>query len=689
PPGWLVDDVSLTFDLQPTRTRVRSRIAFRANPDRVDGAPRPPFRLDGRRLTLIAAAIDGVALAESALSIDEEGLTVAPEAIPGDRFTWTCETEIDPKANTALEGLYMSRDMFCTQCEAQGFRKITFYPDRPDVMAVFSVRIEADQDAYPVLLSNGNPTDRGALPEDRHFAEWRDPHPKPSYLFALVAGDLVASNDSFTTRSGRRVDLALFTRRGDETKTAFALDALKRSMRWDEAVYGLEYDLDLFMIVAVDDFNMGAMENKGLNIFNSKYILASPDTATDRDYELIESVVAHEYFHNWTGNRITCRDWFQLCLKEGLTVFRDQQFTEDARSEAVERIESVQMLRARQFREDAGPLAHPVRPESYVEINNFYTATVYEKGAEVVRMLRAVAGPDGYRRALDLYFERHDGQACTVEDFARCFEDACGLDLEQFRLWWSQAGTPRVRAEGAYDPEARRYALTLSQETKPTPNQPEKAALLIPFAVGLLTDDGAEIATPAPEGARPGPGPTHLLMLDAAEKTFVFEAVPSPPVLSLNRGFSAPVVVERKASEAERAFLLSCDTDPFARWEAGRSLAIDAVAGVAADLEAGRAPREVTTQIDALGATQRDAELEPAFRALALKLPSDDELAAEVAGRPRPDGAPGWAHPHPRGVERVRIRPARRAVGARPAGHLGRQLVIARQLERERAVGRL
>src|SRR6056297_3586370 len=443
-----VEQVELTFRLAAKATRVLSRIRFRPNPD----APRGVFRLDGEGLTLIRAAIDG---AEITPEITSDALVAD---VPDAPFLWEAEVEIDPEANTALEGLYISNGMFSTQCEAEGFRRITYYPDRPDVMAPFRVRIESD---LPVLLSNGNETGRG-----EGWAEWDDQWPKPSYLFALVAGDLVAHRDSFTTMSGRAVDLAIWVRPGDEGRCDYAMDALKRSMSWDEEAYGREYDLDVFNIVAVDDFNMGAMENKGLNVFNSKFVLASPETATDRDYENIEGIVAHEYFHNWTGNRITCRDWFQLCLKEGLTVFRDQQFTGDMRSHAVKRIEDVAMLRARQFREDAGPLAHPVRPESFVEINNFYTATVYEKGAEVIGMLKRLVGEEGYARALALYFARHDGDAATIEDWLAVFEEACGRDLSQFGLWYAQAGTPRVTATESF--ENGTFTLTLSQHTPPT-----------------------------------------------------------------------------------------------------------------------------------------------------------------------------------------------------------------------------
>ena len=613
PPPWLVESVRLEVDLHPSATQVRTTLTLRRNPD--GPAERPDLHLDGRDLALVAAEIDGQRVPSQALTTDGEGLTVAADALPVDSFTLGTVTEIDPSSNTALEGLYVSRGMFCTQCEAEGFRKITYYPDRPDVMAPFSVRIEADRENCPVLLSNGNPGETGDLGNGRHFAEWDDPFPKPAYLFALVAGDLVAHRDRFTTMSGREVDLALWVRPGDEGKCAYAMDSLKRAMRWDETAYGREYDLDLFQIVAVDDFNMGAMENKGLNIFNAKYVLASPDTATDADYERIESIVAHEYFHNWTGNRITCRDWFQLCLKEGLTVFRDQQFSAHERSAAVQRIADVEALRARQFPEDQGPLAHPVRPEEYVEINNFYTATVYEKGAEVIGMLHRLAGPEGYRRALDLYFERHDGEACTIEQFRKCFEDALGRDLSQFARWWSQAGTPRVSVRQERDGDD--LVMTLSQTTPPTAGQAEKQPLVIPLAVGVLGPDGAERA------------PTALYLLDTDSQSWRIRGAArgeGAPVLSLNRGFSAPVILDDGQSTAERALLLAHDTDPFARWEAGRRYSVEVAL---AAIRRGAAVPEAWTE--ALGRVLTDDTLEPAFRARVLAMPSETELAGEVA----------------------------------------------------------
>ncbi|WP_372886652.1 aminopeptidase N, partial [Shimia sp.] len=508
PFGWTIEHVHLTFRLHPTATRVMSRIAFRPDP----AAPAQRFFLHGEDLTPIAAAIDGAPVTPRMVA---GGIEVD---VPDGPFTWEAEVEINPEANTALEGLYMSGGIYCTQCEAEGFRKITWYPDRPDVMAPFDVRIEGDKQ---ILLSNGNPGDSGA-----GFAEWSDPWKKPAYLFALVAGDLVNHPDSFTTRSGREVALNIWVRPGDETKCAFGMEALKKSMAWDEKVYGREYDLDIFNIVAVDDFNMGAMENKGLNIFNSSCVLASPETATDANFERIEAIIAHEYFHNWTGNRITCRDWFQLCLKEGLTVYRDQQFTADMRSAPVARISNVLALRGRQFPEDQGPLSHPVRPDSFQEINNFYTATVYEKGAEVIGMLHRLVGPEDYARALDLYFARHDGDAATIEDWLKVFEDATGRDLAQFKGWYTQSGTPRLSVREDYDGDT--FTLHLAQSTAPTPDQQEKHPQVIPVAVGLLNPNGDEVMA------------TRTLEMTEAEQSFAFPGHATRPVPSILRGFSAP-----------------------------------------------------------------------------------------------------------------------------------------------------
>ena len=464
-PEFRITKVHLDFALEPEATRVRSRLEIERR------AGNGPLVLAGECQKLLSVALDGRALTPGDYLSDDKSFTLPN---PPDRLTLEIESEINPAANTALEGLFLSSGMFCTQCEPEGFRRITYFLDRPDNLSVFTVRIEADKEQYPVLLSNGNRIERGDLPGHRHFAVWHDPFPKPSYLFALVAGDLGSIHDSFTTMSGRKVALDIYVEHGNEPRAHYAMDALKRAMKWDEEAYGREYDLDIFMIVAVSAFNMGAMENKGLNIFNDKVLLATPETATDDDYARIESVVAHEYFHNWTGDRITCRDWFQLSLKEGLTVFRDQSFSGDMRSHGVQRIQDVRALRARQFIEDAGPLAHPVQPQSYIEINNFYTATIYDKGSQVIGMLKTLVGDDGYRKATDLYFERHDGQAATVEDWVKCFEDTSGRDLSQFRLWYRQAGTPVVEARGAYDAEAQTYTLELTQSLAPTPGQPEK-----------------------------------------------------------------------------------------------------------------------------------------------------------------------------------------------------------------------
>ncbi|MCT8159713.1 aminopeptidase N [Pseudoruegeria sp. SHC-113] len=603
PFGYRVEDVHLTFRLAPEATRVVSKIRFSPNPE----ATERRFFLHGEDLKLIGAKIDGAPITPRLV---EGGLEAD---VPDAPFLWEAEVEIAPAKNTALEGLYMSGGMYCTQCEAEGFRKITFYPDRPDVMATFTVRIEGEM---PVLLSNGNPLGAG-----EGWAEWHDPWPKPAYLFALVAGELVNHPDRFTTMEGRDVELNIWVRPGDEDKCAFGMDALKRSMRWDEQVYGRAYDLDIFNIVAVDDFNMGAMENKGLNIFNSSCVLASPETSTDANFERIEAIIAHEYFHNWTGNRITCRDWFQLCLKEGLTVFRDQQFTGDERSHAVARIDNVLALRGRQFREDNGPLAHPVRPESFVEINNFYTATVYEKGAEIIGMLKTLVGDEAYRKALDLYFERHDGDAATIEDWLKVFEDVTGRDLAQFKRWYSQAGTPRLKVEEAY--EAGTYTLTFTQETPPTPGQPEKDARVIPILAGLLNDNGDEIV------------PTRLLEMTDTTQSFTFEGLSGKPVPSLLRNFSAPVILQRDSTNAERAFLLAHDTDPFNKWEAGRALAKDVLVRMITE----DAPAD-PAYLDALQAVARDDSLDPAFRALALRQPGEEDLAQTLydAGR-TPDPA--------------------------------------------------
>ena len=589
PPAYLIDTVHLTFQLAPNATRVVSRIAFRPNPD----AKSRDFFLHGEELKLISAHIDGAAISPD---VTERGLTCD---VPDRPFVFEAEVEIAPAANTALEGLYMSNGMYCTQCEAEGFRKITYYPDRPDVMAVFTVKIESD---LPVLLSNGNPVAAG---------EWHDPWPKPAYLFALVAGDLIAHPDTFTTISGKDVELNIYVRRGDEDKCAFGMEALKKSMQWDEEVYGREYDLDIFNIVAVDDFNMGAMENKGLNIFNSSCVLASAETASDANFERIEAIIAHEYFHNWTGNRITCRDWFQLCLKEGLTVFRDAQFTGDMRGHAVKRIDDALTMRANQYPEDRGPLAHPVRPASFVEINNFYTATVYEKGAEVIGMLKRLVGDDAYYAACNLYFDRHDGEAATIEDWIAVFEDTTGRDLTQFARWYAQAGTPHLHV--TEDHAGDTYRLTLRQDLPATPDGSPKEPQLIPVSMGLLAQDGCEVLE------------TQMLELTEIKQVFTFNGITQKPILSVLRDYSAPVIVHHAQSAADRAVLLAHDTDPFNRWDAGRMLARDVLVDMTLS---GSSPD--TAFLDGLAAVLRDDTLDPAFRALALSIPSEDETAQAI-----------------------------------------------------------
>ncbi|HEV2531060.1 aminopeptidase N [Phenylobacterium sp.] len=611
PPAFLIDEVSLAFDLAPNSTRVTATLNVRRN-----GASSEPLKLNGERLKLISVAIDGRTLNEAERSVDPEFLTVAD--VP-DAFVLTTEVEIDPENNKALEGLYMSGGRFCTQCEAEGFRKITYWPDRPDVLSRFTVRIEADA-KFQHLLSNGNLIEAGELPGGRHFAVWNDPFPKPCYLFALVAGELDVLEDKLVTMSGRTVDLRIFVDTGMAPRAAYAMDALKRSMKWDEAAFGREYDLDLFMIVAVRDFNFGAMENKGLNIFNSSLLLADAATATDMDYERIESVVAHEYFHNWTGDRITCRDWFQLCLKEGLTVFRDQSFSADMRGHAVQRIKDVKALRARQFAEDQGPLAHPVRPSSYLKIDNFYTATIYEKGAEVIRMLKTLIGPEAFRAGMDLYFERWDGHATTVEEFIKCFAEASGRDLTAFFTWYEQAGTPRVQLASRYNAAKRTLDLELTQETPPTPGQPVKTSAPVPVRLGLLDHDGRTLAF-----ERDGEAVDEtVIVLDAARAKVRLEGVDRPPVVSALRGFSAPVVLTSDAEPKDRYILLAGDPDLFNRWEAGQELARELILR-----RAKGHPDDVGEErfAEAMGRSLADQAADPAFKALMLALPSEPDLA--------------------------------------------------------------
>jgi aminopeptidase N len=615
PPAFLVDEVHLTFDLKPDATRVKARLSVRRNGEHTD-----PLTFNGERLKPISVAIDGRVLSEDERTIDGEFLV-----IPGapDAFILETEVEIDPEANKALDGLYMSAGRFCTQCEAEGFRKITFWPDRPDVLSRFTVRIEADK-AYPRLLSNGNLLENGDLPGGRHYAVWNDPFPKPCYLFALVAGELDVLEDSLVTMSGRAVDLRIYVDPGMAPRAAYAMDALKRSMKWDEATFGREYDLDLFMIVAVRDFNFGAMENKGLNIFNSSLLLADPATATDMDFERIESVVAHEYFHNWTGDRITCRDWFQLCLKEGLTVFRDQSFSADQRGHAVQRIKDVKALRARQFAEDQGPLAHPVRPSSYLKIDNFYTATIYEKGAEVIRMLKTLIGPDAFRAGMDLYFDRWDGHATTVEEFIRCFAEVSNKDLTAFFAWYEQAGTPNVTVKSTYDEARRELELEFVQETAPTPGQPVKGALPIPVTVGLLDAEGRTQAF-----VRDGQAVDEtVIVLDGARTRVTLTGVDERPVVSALRGFSAPVKLSSDAEARDRYILLAGDPDLFNRWEAGQELARALILGRATG-QADEVGEE--RYAEAVGRALADQAADPAFKALLLNLPSEPDLALAMA----------------------------------------------------------
>ncbi|MGE0223477.1 MAG: aminopeptidase N [Acetobacteraceae bacterium] len=622
PPAFLVDTVDLSFDLDEAATRVGSRLALRRNPDAPADAP---LVLNGEALTLLRIARDGVALTEADYRIAHGIMTV-----PGlpDACVLEVDTQIAPKDNTELSGLYVSGGSFFTQCEAEGFRRITWFPDRPDVMSRYTVTITAPKSVCPVMLSNGNPGPVQDLGDGRHRVTWTDPHPKPCYLFALVAGDLVCVKDSFTTKSGRHVDLGIYVRRGDEDRCAHAMDSLKASMKWDEDVFGLEYDLDVFNIAAVSDFNMGAMENKGLNVFNTKYVLAKPDTATDFDYEGIERVIAHEYFHNWTGNRVTCRDWFQLSLKEGLTVYRDQEFSGDQRSRAVKRIGDVRGLRASQFREDAGPLAHPVQPAAYQAIDNFYTATVYNKGAEVIRMMCTIIGRDAFRRGMDLYFERHDNQAVTIDDFVQAMQDASGVDLQDFKRWYHQAGTPEIAVSDSYDAASKRYTLTVSQRTPPTPGQPEKQPLVVPLAMGLLDDNGQEVATRLEGEAAPVAG-TRVLLADAAEKSFTFVDVASRPVPSLLRDFSAPVKLSGMSRERLQ-FLAEHDTDPFVRWESGQQYATQVLLDMIGAIRGGETPALDRGLIEAMRAALVQGG-DPAFTAEALVLPGEAFLADQMA----------------------------------------------------------
>jgi aminopeptidase N len=628
PPDWLVETVELDVRLHPIQVPVRAKL--RLNPNAAGGAP-TPLQLDADGLTLIALKLDGQPLAADRYVATPNGLTISQP--PQGPFTLEIETLVDPTANTQLSGLYRSNGTYCTQCEPEGFRRITYFPDRPDVMSIYTTRIEADKAEAPVLLANGNLAESGDLPGGRHFAVWHDPWPKPAYLFAMVGGRLGHIEDMFTTASGRKVALRIYVEPGKEDRARHAMDSLKLAMRWDEERFGREYDLDVFMIVAVSDFNMGAMENKGLNVFNDKFVLASPATATDDDFLRIEAIIAHEYFHNWTGNRITCRDWFQLCLKEGLTVFRDQEFTADRGSRVVTRIGDVRGLRAHQFVEDAGPLAHPVRPDLYREINNFYTTTVYEKGAELVRMIQTLLGPQLFRKGMDLYFERHDGEAATVEQFVQCFADASGRDFSRFLRWYSQAGTPEVMASGHYDAHAKTYRLDLAQSTAPTPGQPAKVPMVIPLVTGLLARDGRELPLRV-AGKHVERG---LLVLEQEAQSFVFEDIPERPVLSINRGFSAPIKLAANLGPEDQRVIAARDSDPFNRWQAVQTLATTLLVGNVARLRAGRDPEADEGLLDALAAILDDRKLEPAFIAEALIPPSEADIAREIGRDVDPD----------------------------------------------------
>ncbi|WFM72342.1 aminopeptidase N [Halomonas sp. CKK8] len=621
PPAYRVTRTELTFDLDPDATRVKARLHLARHPEREAGAP---LALDGEQLALKAIAIDGQPLEQDEYEVGEAGLVV--HRVP-ETFLLDTEVEIAPDGNTALSGLYRSSGMFCTQCEAEGFRRITFYPDRPDVMATFSTTVIGDAEREPVLLANGNPVERGELPGGRHFVTWEDPHPKPSYLFALVAGDLRKVEDGFTTMSGRDVTLQIWVEEENLDKTDHAMASLKRAMRWDEETYGREYDLDLFMIVAVNDFNMGAMENKGLNIFNSAAVLTHPHTATDAAFQRVEGIVAHEYFHNWSGNRVTCRDWFQLSLKEGFTVFRDQCFSADTNSAPVKRIEDVSFFRTAQFAEDAGPTAHPVRPDHYIEIGNFYTLTIYEKGAEIVRMLSNLVGKEAFRRGSDLYFERFDGQAVTIEDFVGCMAEASGQDLTQFMLWYSQAGTPEIDAHGEYDYANAEYRLILRQRTPATPGQPDKQALHIPVRLGLVgTKSGRDLPLTL-EGETLGTD--TVVHLREEEQEFLFTDVSEAPVPSLLRGFSAPVKLYFPYGREDLAFLQAHDSDGFNRWDAGQRLALlaldDLIAAHRNGVEKVMDPR-VTEAFRVLLAAESD---DKAVLAQMLTLPSEAYIAEQ------------------------------------------------------------
>ncbi len=621
-PDYLINSVHLHFDLEEKFTKVKSRLTLKRN-----GEHQRPLQLLGQEMELCCISLNGQTLESNQYHIDNKQLIIAqlPEV-----FTLEIETCIEPQKNTSLEGLYKSNGMYCTQCEAEGFRKITYFLDRPDVMAIYTTTITADKNLYPVLLSNGNKTDHGELENGRHWATWNDPFPKPSYLFAMVAGDLVKIEDQFTTGSGRVIDLHIFVEPHDADKCDHAMQSLKNSMAWDEETFGLEYDLDIYMIVAVGHFNMGAMENKGLNIFNTKCILAKPETATDNDYERIEAVIAHEYFHNWTGNRVTCRDWFQLSLKEGLTVFRDQQFSADMGSRAVKRINDVRMLRLWQFTEDAGPMAHPVRPDSYIEISNFYTMTIYEKGSELIRMIHTLLGWQNFRKGIDLYFERHDGQAVTTTDFVKAMSDASGIDLEHFKKWYEISGTPQLDVTSHYDADAQKFTLNFKQSCPDTPGQSNKPPLHIPVAIGLLDKNGNHLPLQLKGENEILPQTTRLLELHDYESQFHFINIPERPTPSLLRGFSAPIKLNSNLSDEDLVFLLAHDQDTFNRWEAGQQLFTKTILRLIEQYNSSQALTLPEGLIDATAKIINDNTLDKALITEIITLPSETYLGEQM-----------------------------------------------------------
>lgn len=619
---YIVDNLELRFQLFAQQTVVTARSVYRRNPE-AQGKDSPPLILFGEQLELLAVRLNDILLSRDHYQVDERGLQI--NQLP-EQFTLEIVTAIYPEKNSSLEGLYRSSGNYCTQCEAEGFRRITYYPDRPDVLTRFTTRIEADRQQCPVMLSNGNLVEQGELAENRHYAVWQDPFPKPCYLFALVAGQLVGIEDEFVTRSNRKIQLKIYVEERNRKKCDHAMRSLKKAMRWDEEVFGLEYDLDTFMIVAVDDFNMGAMENKGLNIFNSKYVLSTPETATDQDYLGIEGVIGHEYFHNWTGNRVTCRDWFQLSLKEGLTVFRDQEFSCDMNSRSVQRIDDVRVLKNFQFKEDEGPMAHPVRPDSYQEVNNFYTSTVYNKGAEVIRMMHTLLGPESFRRGMDLYFARHDGHAVTCDDFAAAMADASGIDLQQFKNWYSQAGTPLLQVSGQWSEAESEYRLLIKQSCPDTPGQSAKQPFHMPIKVGLLGKDGRDLLQ-GPEY----PQGSAVLQLRDKEQVFIFKNIGEQPVVSFLRDFSAPVRVKRFQSRKELSLLGRADSNLFNRWDATSRMVGEIILEVAGQLQNREEPTVDDLYLQAVSGNLAAKIEDPALLALSLELPPETTLAQEMS----------------------------------------------------------